>query len=245
MTSLQSVSRRILQHSSRDVKKAGGDMSWIYKNGLSLVVFAIFLVLLFAQSLVGMAEYNDELQRKGAATLSYLSYLGSGHFHEATSENWESEFLQMGFYVLLTVVLRQQGSAESKPLKGEEPVDKIPAEDEVPADAPYPVRRGGWLLAIYQHSLSIAFLALFVMSFAWHVWGGFQLENDERRLDGLPALSLGEYFSSAQFWFESLQNWQSEFLAVGAIVVLSIWLRQLGSPQSKPVAAAHSQTGEG
>jgi hypothetical protein len=218
--------------------------SWFYRNGLSIVVLSIFLLLLVGQGITGWQTHNEERLQQGAAPLSLTSYLGSGHFAEATSENWESEFLQMAAYVLFTVFLRQKGSAESKSLSGEEPVDRDPRLDRHKRDAPFPVRRGGWLLRLYEWSLSLAFFVLFLVAFVWHMAGGYELENDERALEGLPPVTFGDFISSSEFWFQSLQNWQSEFLAVGAIVVLSIWLRQRGSPESKPVSAPHAQTGE-
>ena len=218
--------------------------SWFRQNGLSIVVLSIFLVLLIGQAITGWQSHNQDRLQQGAAALPLASYLRSGHFVEATSENWESEFLQMAAYVLLTVFLRQKGSAESKPLSGEEAVDRDPRLDRNKPDVPFPVRRGGGLLRLYEWSLSLAFFILFVAAVTWHLAGGYQLENDERALDGLPPMTLGEFISSSHFWFQSLQNWQSEFLAVGAIVLLSIWLRQHGSPESKPVSAPHAQTGE-
>jgi len=218
--------------------------SFIRPNGLSIVVLSIFVVLLAGQAIAGWHSHNQERLEQGAAALSLPSYLSSGHFGEATSENWESEFLQMAAYVLFTVFLRQKGSAESKSLAGEEPVDRDPRLDRGKPNVPFPVRRGGWLLRLYEWSLSLAFFILFLTAFIWHMAGGHALENDERALDGLPPITFGEFISSADFWFQSLQNWQSEFLAVGAIVVLSIWLRQRGSPESKPVSAPHAETGE-
>jgi hypothetical protein len=194
--------------------------------------------------LTGWHSHNEERLEHGVAALSLVEYLGSGHFVEATSENWESEFLQMAAYVLLTVFLRQRGSSESKSFSGDEAVDRDPRRDRDKPDAPYPVRRGGWLLLLYEWSLSLAFFLMFLLAFVGHVAGGLQLENDERALDGLAPVTLSDFLSSAEFWFQSLQNWQSEFLAVAAIVVLSIWLRQRGSPESKPVSAPHAQTGE-
>jgi len=194
--------------------------------------------------LTGWHSHNEERLEHGATSLSLVEYLGSGHFVEATSENWESEFLQMAAYVLLTVFLRQRGSSESKSFSDDEAVDRDPRHDRNKPDAPYPVRRGGWLLVLYEWSLSLAFFIMFLLAFAWHVAGGFRLENDERALDGLAPLTLTDFLLSAEFWFQSLQNWQSEFLAVAAIVLLSIWLRQRGSPESKPVSAPHAQTGE-
>jgi hypothetical protein len=218
--------------------------SWFRQNGLSIVVLSIFVVLLVGQAITGWQAHNEERLQQDAAALSLPSYLWSGHFAEATSENWESEFLQMAAYVLFTVFLRQKGSAESKSLSGEEPVDRDPRLDRDKRDVPFPVRRGGWLLRLYEWSLSLAFFVLFLVAFVWHMAGGYKLENDERAVDGLPSITFGEFISSSEFWFQSLQNWQSEFLAVGAIVLLSIWLRQRGSPESKPVSAPHAQTGE-
>jgi hypothetical protein len=217
---------------------------WFRHNGLSIVVLSIFLLLLVGQILTGWHSHNEERLRSGGSTLSLSAYIGSPHFSEATSENWESEFLQMAAYVLFTVFLRQKGSAESKPFSGNEPVDRDPRLDRNKPDAPFPVRRGGWLLRLYEWSLSLAFFALFLLAFVWHLTGGHKLENVERALDGLPPITLGEFALSSHFWFQSFQNWQSEFLAVGAIVVLSIWLRQRGSPESKPVSAPHAATGE-
>jgi hypothetical protein len=218
--------------------------NWFRQNGLSIVVLSIFGVLLVAQALTGWQAHNEERVEQGAAALSLASYLSSGHFSEATSENWESEFLQMAAYVLLTVFLRQKGSAESKSLSGAEAVDRDPRLDRDKPDVPYPVRRGGWLLKLYEWSLTIAFFVLFVAAFVWHIFGGYALENEERALQELPPVAFGEFIASSEFWFQSLQNWQSEFLAVGAIVLLSIWLRQRGSPESKPVSAPHAETGE-
>jgi hypothetical protein len=173
-----------------------------------------------------------------------LEYLQSGHFGEAVFENWESEFLQMAAYVVLTVWLRQKGSSESKKLSGTESVDKDPRESRARKGVPGPVRRGGWRLRIYENSLSLAFAALFLLSISLHAVQGVRQYNDEAREHGERSISLSEYVRGPQFWFESFQNWQSEFLAVGSIVVLSVYLRQKGSPESKPVDDPHSETGE-
>ena len=212
------------------------------ENGLSLVTAAIFAVLLFGQSWAGLFELNAQREQHGQPPVAYGAYLTNPHFFEATFENWESEFLQMGFYVVLTVFLYQRGSAESKRLEREEDVDADP-RSERSSDSPWPVRRGGIALKFYEHSLSICFLGLFMFCFTLHALSGWRLQNAELLEHGRPVISLGHYVTSARFWFESLQNWQSEFLAVGAIVVLSIYLRERGSPESKPVAAAHAETG--
>lgn len=160
-------------------------------------------------------------------------------------ENWESEFLQMGLYVALTIFLYQKGSSESKDPDKQAEVDRDPRKSRNKKDAPWPVRKGGWVLSIYEHSLTLAFLILFLISFSLHALGGQRLFNEERQLEGEPPLSYFEFLGTSRFWFESFQNWQSEFLAIFAMVVLSIWLRQRGSPESKPVDAPHSETGSG
>lgn len=171
-------------------------------------------------------------------------YLSSGAFGEAVFENWESEFLQMALYVLLTAYLFQKGSSESKDPDKAEKVDEDPRKHRTNPLAPGPVRRGGIVLALYNHSLFLAFLLLFIFSFSGHAYFGWQAANEEAIQHGQPIEGLGAYMTSAQFWFESLQNWQSEFLAILSIVVLSIWLREKGSPELKPVFASHAQTGE-
>jgi hypothetical protein len=209
-----------------------------------MALAALFAASFCGQIFVGLAAFNQDLREHGRATVGLSSYLQSGHFLEATFENWESEFLQMGIFVLLTVRLFQRGSSESKKLSGKNDCDEEPSRHRRDRKAPWPVRSGGWALKLYAHSLSIAFFALFAISFALHAVGGLQNTNEERALAGLPPQKLADYFRSPQFWYESLQNWQSEFLAVLAIVVLSIFLREKGSPQSKPVAAPHYETGD-
>lgn len=208
------------------------------RNSLSLVVIACMLASLIGQVLTGRWVYNEELAKGGIASLSLLEYLGSGHFVSTTFENWESEFLQMGMYVLLTVSLRQQGSAESRPMDPAEEEERI-----APGQKPWPVRAGGLWLKLYEHSLAIAFAALFLASFALHLEGSWRHDAVQRTLEGAPPVALVDYLIGAQFWFESFQNWQSEFLAVAALVILTIWLRQKDSPQSKPVEAPNGQTG--
>lgn len=147
----------------------------------------------------------------------------------------------MALYVVLTVGLRQQGSAESKRLEGKEEVDREPMPS---ADAPWPVRRGGWILKLYSNSLSITFSALFFVSWALHFYGSWQEFNVEQALDGREKIDMISYLSEPVFWFETFQNWQSEFLSVASIVIFTIYLRQKGSPESKPVDAPHSETGK-
>jgi uncharacterized protein DUF6766 len=212
-------------------------------NGLSLVFFGLFAACLAGQSLAGWLTYNNEQREHEEPGISYSGYLGNPHFWQAVGENWESEFLQMAAYVLLTVFLFQRGSSESKDPDKEEDVDKEPDPRHLPKDAPGPVRAGGFIHSLYRYSLTLAFVALFLVSFFLHALSGMGLYNAEELSHGQPAITLGRFLVSSEFWFESMQNWQSEFLAVFSMVVLSIFLRQKGSPESKPVAAAHSETG--
>jgi hypothetical protein len=191
--------------------------------------------------LTGWREELNELQEHGQPAISFEQYLASGSFVEVTAENWESEFLQMFSYVLLTVFLFQKGSAESKSPDEPEEVDREPRSSD--PRAPGPVRRGGLALKIYENSLGLAFLALFIAAFVLHALGGAANYNEMEALHGKSPISVWEYLATSRFWFESFQNWQSEFLAIFSMVVLSIFLRQKGSPESKPVDSPHSQTG--
>lgn len=215
---------------------------FIKNNSLSLVFFFLFLISLVGQIIFGLEKHNIELLEQGGASLSMASYLSSGHFIQATFENWESEFLQMALFVVFTIFLQQKGSSESKDFEKEEEVDREPSPTK--KDAPWAVKKGGWILTIYKYSLTIAFTLLFLGSFVLHFYGSLKDENVKLALKSLPPESAMEYLTSARFWFESFQNWQSEFLSVFAIVILSIFLRQKGSPQSKPVDAPFYETGE-
>jgi hypothetical protein len=207
------------------------------------VLLLAFLVALGGQVGFGLAAYNAERAEIGRTAVSLLTYLKTGHFLEALFENWESEFLQMAAFVLLSAKLIQKGSAESRPLDEPFEGDEDPRRHQADLDAPWPVRRGGWLLWVYERSLAIVFFALFLASMALHAIGGMLQNNEERASRGLASENLLQFVGSGQFWFESFQNWQSEFLAVLSVVVLTIFLRYRGSPQSKPVAAPHSKTG--
>jgi len=209
------------------------------RNGLSIVLFLLLICFLLGQIWTGFLAHNEELKEAHRPLLGLWGYLHSGHFVSATFENWESEFLQMGMYVLLTVTLRQKGSAESRPLSPDEEEERV--ED---GPTPWPVRRGGVWKALYGHSLAIAFGLLFFMSFSLHLAGSWRAEVDEMAFKGLPPPTCWEHLWNSSFWFESFQNWQSEFLAVLSLVILTIFLRQKDSPQSKPMAAPHSQTGD-
>jgi len=218
-------------------------MKKLKNNGLSITFFLFFLITLVGQIYTGMIQHNEQLIDEGGSPVNLVTYLQTGHFLQSTFENWESEFLQMGLYVVLTIWLFQKGSSESKPLDEDSPADRPPSPTR--PGAPWPVRRGGWVLTVYENSLGIAFFALFALTFWLHALGGLKAHNTEQVLKGkTDMLTLWEFMGTSEFWFQSLQNWQSEFLSVLSIVVLSIFLRQKGSPESKPVDAADSDTGE-
>jgi hypothetical protein len=212
-------------------------------NALSLTMFGFFLVFWAAQSITGFHAANADNQQHHQPLESYPNYLTTGHFVEATAENWESEFLQMAAYVALTAFLFQRGSPESKDPDGEEPADQDPRQRRDDPDAPSPVRRGGLALVLYEHSLSLVLFGLFLVSFLLHALGGHAEYNQQQLAHGEAPVSLLGFMTSAHFWFQSLQNWQSEFLAVFALIVLGIFLRERGSPESKPVTAPHAETG--
>jgi hypothetical protein len=215
-----------------------------HDHGLSIALVALFVVTMVGQTVSGWLTYNDEQMQHGNAVVSLTAYLGTGHFGEATFENWESEFLQMACYVLLTIFLFQRGSAESKRPDVIEMMDIDPREAPNREQAPWPVRRGGMILTVYENSLSIAFGLLFAGSFVLHGVTGVSLYNEQQLAHGEMPLTAAQFMATSQFWFESFQNWQSEFLSLAAMVVLSIFLRQRGSAESKPVSAPTWETGQ-
>ncbi|MDB5099760.1 MAG: hypothetical protein JWM80_4181 [Cyanobacteria bacterium RYN_339] len=199
-----------------DPGKPGGRMPRFFRdNGLTIVAFSLFVVAFAFQALTGWQVYAHD------HPIGFWPYLRSWHFLEATMENWESEFLQMGVFVVLTGHLFQRGSADSK-------------DPDHPDEAP-PARANWW----YEHSLSLALFTLFAISFALHAVGGVGVFNEDEH----QHLSVWQFLLGPTFWFQSMQNWQSEFLSVGALTVLSIFLRERGSTQSKPVDAPDGQTG--
>ncbi|MFN8517823.1 MAG: DUF6766 family protein [Chloroflexota bacterium] len=210
-------------------------------NGLSITVLSLFAVFLLLQTLAGHQVYLEELRADGMPEVDLLGYLTSGHFLEATFENWESEFLQMGALVVLSVFLFQKGSPESKDPDAHEAVDREP--DPARPGVPWPVRAGGMARAVYERSLAIALFSLFGLSLFLHVVGGAAELGRERVAEGLPPVTAIGFLFTPDFWFQSMQNWQSEFLSVGALVILTVFLRQKGSPESKPVDESHDSTG--
>lgn len=219
-------------------------MRWIRLRALLTVNLVLFLLFLVGLLLTGHAQENAELADHGQPSQSLGQYVVSSSFGEAVFENWESEFLQMGMYVLLTAYLVQKGSAESRPIDEAAPQDEDPRQHRDDREAPWPVRHGSEaLLWLYENSLAIAFGVVFLLSFWLHAVTGAAAYSEEQGLHGGEPVTTWEYVQTSQFWYESFQNWQSEFLAVAAIVGGSIYLRQRRSAQSKPVHAPHSETG--
>lgn len=190
----------------------------------------------------GKNQWGEQMEH-GEALVDFSGYLRTGHPWEAPFENWESEFLQMAVFVLLTTVLVQKGSPESRRPNVIEAVDADPRDFANDPDAPWPVRRGGWVLRAYESSLGLTFVALFLLAWAGHALGGFSEYRSDQVAHGLPTPGFRDYLLSPRFWFESFQNWQSEFLAMAAMVWMAVYIRQRWSPDSKPVHAAHSETG--
>lgn len=230
----------------RDGSTSGEIMTRILRdNGLTLVLMALFALSIVGQAMTGWRAETAERLDHHLAPVAFQAYLASGEFLSAVFENWESEFLQMWAYVMLTAYLFQRGSQESlDPDKPDEaPQKRDPALDADKPDAPAPVRLGGPGRIIYAHSLGLALLALFAASFLLHWMNSARKAADEALRHGEAAPGLLPYLGDPEFWFESFQNWQSEFLSTAVLVVLGIFLRERGSPESKPVGAPHSKTG--
>ena len=211
------------------------------RNGLTLVFLGLMLLSTLGHALSGWRVSNEDRREHAQPAEALSDYVRGDHFLATLFENWESEFLQMGLFVLLTAHLRQRGAAESRPLDAADEADKPPVPRAL---QPLPVRMGGLARHLYEHSLSGALLLLFAACFGGHLVTSWREHLAEQAQHGAASPeSLLEYLGNAQFWFESLQNWQSEFLAVVALVVLSIFLREKDSTESKDVEAPHSQTG--
>lgn len=214
---------------------------WLRDQSLTLVMLGLFVIFFLGQAVSGHLAYNQEQLAHCQAALGFWAYMGSSHFLEALFENWESEFLQMGLYVLLTSFLYQRGSSESKDPDQPE-ADETP---KTPGPAPWPLRRGGWIARLYEHSLAIALLSLFAFSITLHAIEGTKAFNQEQLAHGQAPLAAWQFVANPEFWFQSFQNWQSEFLAVASLILLSIFLRQKGSSQSKSLTAPNEETGSG
>jgi hypothetical protein len=219
---------------------------FIALNSLSVFFFALFLLSLIGHSIAGLVEYNAHQDQHGEATVSYLRYLGSSDFGADMLENWQSEWLQFWVFAVATVWLVQQGSAESKKPgeAGLESDEKQLVGGHAPQNAPRWAKMRDWRLRVYENSFLIVMGVIFAATWVAQSFTSWTVFNDELEAHDEKAVSWLDYIGSSDFWERSLQNWQSEFLAVGTMAVFTIYLRQRGSPESKPVGAPHKQSGE-
>jgi len=214
-------------------------------NGLSLFFLALFVGTVGAQSIAGQHAENADLAEHGAQAISWWSYVISPSFAGALMENWQSEFLQFSLFIGATIWLVQKGSNESSEL------DEIGTEDDrkqeigrfTPIGGPRIARRNDVTTRIYENSLLLVMTLIFFVTWFGQSLNNWRVFNDERSSHDLAPIAWGNYLVNADFWEKTLQNWQSEFLAVGTMVVFTIYLRQRGSPESKPVGAPHDETG--
>jgi hypothetical protein len=220
---------------------------FIHENSLSLFFLAIFVAALIGQAIAGHAAYNNEQLAHHEATVGFWDYVTSSSFGQAVMENWQSEYLQFALFALATVWLLQRGSPESKELDkaGTESDKEQMVGRHARKDSPALARYGDWRTTLYSNSVIILMGLIFFGSWFAQSVTGMTAYNAEQVDHGEPRLSWLSYIGSADFWEATLQNWQSEFLAVGSFAVLVVFLRQRGSPESKPVGApVDDATGE-
>jgi hypothetical protein len=220
-------------------------MRWIKENGLSLAFLVMFLLTLAGQAIAGTAEYNDQQLVNGGEPVSLVAYATSSSFAVDVAENWQSEYLQFFLFIMLTVWLVQRGSPESKQLDeagAESDEDQLVGPHARP-ESPGWAKARGLRLWLFSNSLGVVMGLVFLLSWLAQSVAGVAAYNSERLMDLRDPISWAGYVGSPEFWDRSLQNWQSELLAVLSMVVLSIYLRQRGSPESKPVGAPHTSTG--
>jgi hypothetical protein len=218
---------------------------FLFENGLSLFFGVLFLAALGGQSLAGQRSYNHEQVAHGSEPVGWFHYVTSSAFGQAVMENWQSEFLQFTTFIVATIWLVQKGSNESKPLDeaGLESDQKQRVRRYAPQNAPRWAKVGGLRTRLYENSLLLVMAALFLGSWLAQSLTSWRFYNDEQREHGEATVSWASFLITSDFWEQTLQNWQSEFLAVGTMVIFTVYLRQRGSPESKPVGAPHSETG--
>jgi len=217
-------------------------MRMIRDNGLTIVLLLLFALSIAGQMFAGWQVSIEDAHRHGGDAMTLGAYVLSPEFVSSVFENWESEFLQMSAYVILTTALVQRGSAESKDPDAP-PRDHDLAAQARKVGAPSILRWGTMWRALYSRSLGIALSLLFLASFLIHWTQSARAAANEATEHGQQPLGLIAYLGDPQLWFESFQNWQSEFLSTAVLIVLSIFLRQRESPESKAVAAPHAETG--
>jgi hypothetical protein len=218
---------------------------FLRENSLTIFFLTIFLLALIGQALVGHADFNNEQLDHQNETVSLLRYVTSSSYAVDVMENWQSEYLQFTLFILAGVWLVQKGSTESKPLgeEGGESDEEQKIGEHAEADSPKWAKVGGWRTRIYSNSLVMLMAGIWIASWAAQLVTG-RIEYNAEQLDHHETgLSLMQYAGTADFWNRTLQNWQSEFLAVASMAIFSIWLRQRGSPESKPVGEPHAATG--
>jgi hypothetical protein len=222
-----------------------GPRRFVRENSLSLFFLAIFLAALVGQAVAGHALHNEEALAHDGTQMSFWRYVVSSDFGNTVMENWQSEYLQFILFMLATVWFLQRGSPESKELDqaGRESAEEQRIGGHADPDSPLWARVGGWRTRIYSNSLLIVMALIFFGSWFAQSVTGWTLYNAEQADHGEPTVGWLEYVGSASFWQATLENWQSEFLAVGSFAVLAVYLRQRGSPESKPVGAPHDATG--
>ena len=213
-------------------------------NALSLAFLLLLLGSLLGQALSGVAEYNEEVRTASLQEVSLWRYVTSSRFAVDTAENWQSEYLQFTVFIFLTIWLVQRGSSESKKPgdEGRESDKKQLVGRYARDDSPAWARAGGWRTTVYSHSLLITMTSIFVLAWLAQALAGRVAHNEERMRELLEPLSLGQYLASPDFWGRTFQNWQSEMLAIASMAVFSIYLRERGSPESKPVGLPHDET---
>jgi hypothetical protein len=219
--------------------------TFVKHNGLSLAFLALFLIALVLQAVAGHTDFNEDQARHGDPSMSFGRYVVSSEFATAVLENWQSEYLQFTLFILLTVWLLQRGSPESKEpgKEGRESDEHQRVGAHADESSPKWARADGLRRTLYENSLLIVMGAIWVGSWFAQSVTGVAEYNSERLDHHQAAVSWGEYLTRADFWEKTLQNWQSEFLAVGSMAILAVYLRQRGSPESKPVGAPHHATG--
>ncbi|HEV3480026.1 MAG TPA: DUF6766 family protein [Gaiellaceae bacterium] len=218
---------------------------WIFEQSLSLFFLALFLVSVIGQAIAGYYEFNDHQTQHDEPTVSFGRFVFSSDFGADMLENWQSEWLQFWVFALATVWLVQKGSNESKPASdaGLEDDEKQRVGRHARADSPRWAKVKNWRLTLYSNSFLIVMGLVFLLTWLAQSFASWTVFNDEQSAHGESEISWWSYVGSPDFWERSLQNWQSEFLAVGTMAVFTIYLRQRGSPESKPVGAPHSETG--
>jgi hypothetical protein len=227
------------------MSESGGVRRFLKENSLSLVFGLLFLGALVGQAFAGWHQLNDELDAERLGQIGFWRYLASADFAVDVAENWQSEFLQFWLYLTATVWLLQRGSPESKELgkAGKESDEDQKVGEHAEADSPAWAKAGDWRTRVYSSSLAIVMGAIFFASWLVQSIAGCASYNETRLQQMRDPIGWGSYLLNADFWARTLQNWQSEFLAVGTMAVLAIYLRQRGSPESKPVGEPHTSTG--